>query len=120
MRATFGPFETVFPPGNLRHHFAGQEDARGVYAKELHIPKGFRLVSHAHRYDHISILACGEVMLTIGTFTKWVKGPCAVMIEKGANHELQALTDAVWFCVHPTDKIDTAEIDETLIVREAV
>src|SRR5882672_6109530 len=40
------PFADIFPAGNISHHFVGQDQAKGVYAKELHIPAGFKLVSH--------------------------------------------------------------------------
>ena len=104
------PFADAFPSGNIRHHFIG-----GVYAKELLIPAGFRLVSHRHKYDHLSILASGAVWLTIDDKTRLATGPCALNIPAGKEHMVQAETDAVWFCIHPTDETDYAKVDETLI-----
>jgi quercetin dioxygenase-like cupin family protein len=113
------PFAEVFPPGNIRHHFTGQEQARGVYAKELHIPAGYELISHLHEYDHLSILASGMVLWTAGDIeTQAVTGPCALIVEAGVEHKLHALTDAVWFCIHPTDETDATKVDDVIIRKE--
>lgn len=115
-----GQFEDVFPPENIAHHFTGQDQAKGVYAKELRIPAGFTLVSHRHTYDHLSILAVGHVRMTSGASVKYLFGPCALTIPAGAPHTLHAITNAVWFCIHPTDETDENAVDETLIEKEPV
>src|SRR5690606_23158826 len=40
----------------LFHHFAG-----GVYARELHIPKGAALTGKIHRFGHINVLLKGDI-----------------------------------------------------------
>lgn len=119
MDASLGPFATLFSAQNIHHHFIGQDQAKGVYAKELHIPRGFRLVSHKHRYDHLSILASGTIWLVEGSLERrLISGPAALTIKAGVTHAVHAVTDAVWFCVHPTDETDAATVDETLIEKE--
>lgn len=113
--AAFRPFADVFPAANIHHHFVGQDEAKGVYAKELHIPAGFRLVSHAHPYDHLSILVSGEITLEVGDRWQKMVGPCAVTIKAGEHHTLRAYTDAVWFCIHPTDETDAAKVDDAIL-----
>jgi quercetin dioxygenase-like cupin family protein len=113
------PFSDGFPAANIRHHFVGQDEARGIYAKELHIPAGFDLISHVHQYDHLSILASGTVLWTSGDLdARALHGPCAVTVEAGVEHSLHAVTDAVWFCIHPTDETDSDKIDSTLIRKD--
>lgn len=115
------PFADAFPPGNIHHHFAGQAQARGVYAKELHIPAGYDLVSHSHEYDHISILAFGSVFWKAGDgVSQLITGPGAITVRAGVTHELHALTDAVWFCVHPTDETDPDKVDPAILKRGEV
>lgn len=109
------PFADAFPPENIYHHFVGQDQAKGVYAKELHIPAGFRLDSHSHAYDHLSVLARGSVRLTVAGSTRDVTGPCALTIMAGETHKLIALTDAVWFCIHPTDETDATKVDNAIL-----
>jgi hypothetical protein len=110
------PFAEAFPSANVRHHFAGQDQAKGVYAKELHIPAGYELVSHSHEYDHLAVLACGSVFWRAGDMApSLMTGPRAVAVVAGVEHSLHALTDAVWFCIHPTDEADPAKVDAAIL-----
>lgn len=109
-------FDEAFPAENVRHHFIGQTQARGVYAKEVHIPAGYEIVSHSHAYDHLSILASGTVMLTVGNAAAmFLIGPRAINVVAGLPHTIVALTDAVWFCVHPHDETDPATVDDVIL-----
>jgi hypothetical protein len=38
-----------------------------------------------------------------------------VAIEAGAHHEITAITDTVWYCIHATSVTDPALVDEELI-----
>lgn len=109
------PFSEGFPHENIRHHFVAQEQARGVYAKELYIPAGCSLVSHAHPYDHLSILASGSVMWSSGGGSRRLDAPCAITVGAGVCHSLGAITDAVWFCIHPTNETDPEKVDAVIL-----
>lgn len=108
------------PSENIRLHFIGQDQNMGIYARELLIPEGYFLVSHSHHYDHLSILASGTVEWTAGGVTETLTGPCAITVPARAHHTLRAITDAVWFCIHPTNETDTGKVDETLVEKELV
>ena len=94
---------------DLRHHFSG-----GVYAKETRIPMGKKLLQHKHPFDHMSILASGEVLVRAGGWVEKMKGPAVIDMKAGISHEVEALTDAIWFCVHKTDETDPDKIDHVL------
>jgi quercetin dioxygenase-like cupin family protein len=111
------PFKTAFPAENVRHHFVGQDQARGVYAKEVRLPAGYEIISHAHPYDHLSILASGAVEWKSGDICRVLTGPCAVTVTAGVNHSLFALTDTVWFCIHPTDETDPEAVDDVILSK---
>ena len=111
----FQPFAAVIDAAWIKHHFAG-----GVYAKEIRIPAGYRLKSHKHRYDHLSVLSSGEALISYGEEPFRVTGPAVVTILAGLEHSLEAITDLVWLCIHATDAADPATADELLIEREAV
>lgn len=102
-------------PQNVRHFFAGQADGMGVYAKEMRLPAGTLIVTHEHSYDHMSVLASGTVMLTVDGVSEELHGPAVVGIAKGKPHGIRAVTDAVWFCIHPTETIDPAEVDAAIL-----
>ncbi|MFZ9966406.1 MAG: hypothetical protein ACO3IN_05345 [Steroidobacteraceae bacterium] len=94
----------------IEHHFSS-----GVYAKETHIPAGQWLVSHAHKHDHLSILAQGTVELLVDGSRKVILAPACLTIHAHKHHGVKALTDVVWYCIHATDCADAAEVDDVLI-----
>ena len=94
----------------IHHHFSA-----GVYAKETRIPAGYVLVQHAHKHDHLSILASGSVELAVDGAKSVVHAPACLTIAAGKHHGIKSITDVVWYCVHATDCTDEDEIDEVLI-----
>lgn len=108
-------FSDGFPKSDICHHFVGQADGKGIYAKQLRVVAGTTLITHTHTYDHISILASGSVMLTVDGAAREVRGPRLIVIEKGKPHGVVAITDAVWFCIHPTDETDADNVDSAIL-----
>lgn len=94
----------------IHHHFSA-----GVYAKETRIPAGYVLVQHAHKHDHLSILASGSVEMAVDEVKSVVHAPACLTIAAGKHHGIKSITDVVWYCVHATDCTDEDEIDEVLI-----
>lgn len=93
----------------IQHHFSS-----GVYAKEMHIPAGSTVGTHAHNFDHLSLLAGGSVIVHTDEFTKTFQAPACITIKAGVHHEITALTDTVWYCIHATDVTDPELVDEAL------
>lgn len=97
----------------IQHHFSS-----GVYAKEMHIPKGYVVGSHAHEFDHMSMLAKGEVIVKTNNTEQHYVAPAVVTIKQGINHEIHAIKDSIWFCIHATEETDPSKVDEVLIMKE--
>ena len=95
----------------IHHHFSS-----GVYAKETRIPAGYVLVQHAHKHDHLSILASGSVEMVVDGVKSIVEAPACLTIAAGKHHGVKSLTDVVWYCIHATDCTDEDAVDEVLIV----
>jgi len=93
-----------------QHHFS-----TGLYAKEMHLPKGFYALSHAHAYDHFSILAKGKAEVDTGESKAIYTAPVCIEIKAGIHHQITALEDVTWFCIHATNETDIAKIDEVAI-----
>lgn len=91
------------------HHFVG-----GLYCKETHIPAGVKLTQHVHAFDHLSILATGRVLVTVDGEDTEHTGPAFLTIKAGKAHEVTALTDTVWACLHATDCTDPEHVDKAL------
>lgn len=119
VKAATDPVTEAFGPDVIRHHFAGQGDAHGVYAKEARIPAGGFVVSHSHAYDHLSILASGVARVEVaGQATQRLHGPCALTVKKGLEHKVTALTSIVWYCIHPTDETEADLVDAAILAKE--
>lgn len=95
-----------------QHHFSD-----GLYAKEMTIPKGYAAGMHKHEYSHLSILSKGRVIVRTDEYNKEYVAPACIDIKAGINHTIEALEDAVWFCIHATEETDIAKIDEVLIAK---
>ena len=96
--------------GVINHYFSS-----GVYAKETRIFAGQVLVQHAHKHDHMSILAEGQVEILVAGKKEILIAPALLTIEANKHHGVKALTDVVWYCIHATSCIDEDEIDEVLV-----
>jgi quercetin dioxygenase-like cupin family protein len=86
-----------------------------MYAKQADIPQGVRLGQHLHKYDHYSLLLKGAVRVSCDGVIATYTAPAVIFIRKEVAHEVTALTDAQWWCLHETDERDLAKIDESLI-----
>ena len=105
-----GVFE--FDP-QIQHHFSS-----GVYAKQMVLPKDFFVISHSHNFDHLSILASGKVIVRTDDSEQQFTAPACLTIKANVHHEITALEDSVWFCVHATDETDESKVDEVLISHD--
>ena len=99
----------------VKHHFSS-----GVYTKQMMLPKGHFVVSHAHTYDHLSILASGTVIVKTDEGSQVYFAPACITIQKHVNHLITAVEDAHWFCIHATTETDPDKVDEVLIMKEKV
>jgi quercetin dioxygenase-like cupin family protein len=97
----------------ISHHFSD-----GVYAKQMFLEKGHVARTHKHVYSHLSILAQGEVVIALDGLETLYKAPCCIEIKAEVEHQIKALQDSVFFCVHATEITDLEHIDEVLIVKD--
>lgn len=79
------------------HHYGND-----IYAKETFIDEGLLLKKHTHPFDHLSILAHGQVKVTVEGVETIKCAPCCILIEANKEHSVEALTEVVWYCIHST------------------
>jgi quercetin dioxygenase-like cupin family protein len=94
----------------VKHHFSD-----GLYAKQMHLPKGYTAYSHKHNYSHLSILATGRVIVQTDAGNQTYVAPACINIVAGQNHAITALEDVTWYCIHATDETDETKVDQVLI-----
>lgn len=111
--------EGAIPAEAISHHFSTpNSEGWGTYAKEYRLKAGEEAVTHRHRFNHLSILAQGEVVVTAGKVAYPLRGPAAIEIVAGVEHSIRAVTTAVWYCIHATKETDAEKIDHELIKPE--
>jgi quercetin dioxygenase-like cupin family protein len=96
----------------IKHNFSD-----GLYAKEMVVPKGYIVGTHAHKFSHLSILAKGKVVVKTDDLEAIYEAPSCLEIKEGVNHTIEALEDTVWFCIHATNETDENKIDKVLILE---
>jgi quercetin dioxygenase-like cupin family protein len=96
----------------IKHIFAD-----GLYAKEAHIPAGMMVFKHVHEFTHFSILAKGSVVVRVGDSIEVYDAPACIEIKANVEHDVTAVTDVTWYCVHATDEKDESKVDEVLITK---
>lgn len=97
----------------VRHYFA-----HGMYAREMFIPAGTLLIGKIHRFENISVLSQGEIIVFTEEGTQRVKAPYTVVSPPGTKRAGYAVTDVIWTTFHPTNSRDLAEIEAEVIAPD--
>lgn len=92
-----------------KHHFA-----KGLYARELHIPKGCCLVGRIHLQEQINFILKGDITVFTEGGKKRYKAGDTVVSGAGAKRAGFAHEDTIWTTVLATDLTDPDEIYEKL------
>ena len=98
---------------DLLHHFS-----KGLYARELRIPKGTLVVGKIHKFESLNILVEGELVLLTENGKEKIKSPYIMVSQPGIKRMVFTHTDCVWLTVHGTDKKDLEEIEEDVIAKD--
>ena len=87
----------------LRHFFV-----KGVYVKEITIPKDHVLTSYIHMADCVSTMAKGRMVVTDGVNTLIMTAPCTFVCPAGSKKAGISLEDTVWLdsYANPDDEQD--------------
>lgn len=96
----------------VRHHFS-----KGIYARELRIPKGVTLTGKIHKEEQLNILAKGKIKVLVGSLIQEVEAPFIVVSPPGTKRVAYALDDCVWITVHGTNEKDLAIIEKQFIAQ---
>lgn len=95
---------------------------RGVYARELLIPKGVMLTGEVHKYPQINIMSRGDLAVSVGGRVIRLNargGPIIIASPAGTKRIAFAHADTVWTTIHGTHLTDVDEIDAHFIAETA-
>lgn len=94
----------------VKHHFS-----RGVYARELFIPKGTVLVGKIHKFSQVNIVSKGDISVLTEDGIKRVTAGAHIVSEPGIKRAGFAHEDTVWTTIHGTHETDLDKLEDELI-----
>ena len=97
---------------NVTDHFS-----KGVYAREIFIPKGSVLTGKIHKYTNLNIMSKGELSVLTDDGVIRVSAPFTIVSPPGTRRVAYAHEDTVWTTIHGTDKTDVDEIELEFIAQ---
>ena len=94
------------------HHFTP-----GLYARELHMPKGMVITSQIHKTRHPFVVSKGSSFVYMGG-SRWekIEAPHFGITEPGTRRLLIIMEDTIWTTFHVTDKTDVYEIADDILI----
>jgi len=94
----------------LRHYFA-----KGMYAREMFIPKGTVLTGAIHKTQHMSVISQGEISVMTEDGIKRLKAPHLLVSEPGMKRAGYAHEDTTWTTFHVTEETDVEKLEAELV-----
>jgi quercetin dioxygenase-like cupin family protein len=112
-----------FAPASLDDQPFGVEinTADGILVKQMVLKRAGSVVpQHAHRFDHMTMLARGSVQVwENGRYAGEKHAPAGIFIKAGVKHSfvsMEAFT--VLYCIHRTDRSGDVEIQAESCLSE--
>lgn len=95
--------------------------SKGVYARELFIPKGTVLTGHIHKYTNLNIMSKGDlsILMEDGSVSR-VKAPYTVVSPPGTKRLAYAHEDTIWTTIHGTEETDIDKIEHEFISHSSI
>lgn len=91
--------------------------SKGVYAREIFIPKGTVITGKIHKYTNLNIMSQGEMSVMTDEGIKRVKAPFTIVSPPGTRRVAYAHEDTIWTTIHGTDKTDVDEIEAEFVAQ---
>ncbi len=73
-----------------------------VFIKQIVFPYvGYTMMTHAHVYDHQTLLASGAVHIMVEGIGQHYTAPAILVIQAGKHHSIQSTAEGtVSYCIH--------------------
>ena len=95
-----------------KHYFS-----KGVYAREIFIPKGTILTGHIHKYENLNIISKGKIEVLVDDHLEIIEAPFTIVSPPGTKRIARALEDTVWTTIHGTEERNLDLIEEMFICK---
>lgn len=96
----------------VTHHFS-----KGVYAREIFIPKGATVVGKIHKHQNLNIMSKGSGIILSQDGKMEIHAPYTVVSGPGVKRAFYALEDTIWTTIHGTEETDVEKIEALFIAK---
>jgi hypothetical protein len=97
----------------LEHSFA-----KGLYVRQISVPKGYLIISKIHKYSHAAFLLKGEISIIGTDGIRRIKAPMPIITPAGTKRAIYHHEDTVFSTVHATNETDLLKIEDEIIVKD--
>ncbi len=102
-------------PLDVNHHFS-----KGVYAREMLIPKGTILTGKMHKHNHLNVVLYGDIEVATADGSKRITGSCIFESIAGTKRAGFAHEDTLWVTIHPTEETDLEKVEDEVIADDPI
>lgn len=92
--------------------------SKGVYAREMHIPKGTVVSGKIHKHFNLNIMSKGELSVLTENGVVRVKAPYTLVSPPGTKRIAYAHEDTIWTTIHGTDETDVDKIEAEFVAQD--
>lgn len=93
-----------------RHIFS-----KGLYAREITIPKGTLLTGKIHLTEHINVVSKGDISVLTESGIERIKAPATIVSKPGTKRIGFTHEETVWTTFHATEETNLIKLEEMLI-----
>ena len=97
----------------VKHNFS-----KGVYAREIFMPKDMLIVGKVHKTRHLNIISQGKCTVATPTRRLDITAPFTFESMEGEQKVVYIHEDVVWTTIHLTEETDLAKIEEQCIAKD--
>lgn len=97
----------------VKHHFS-----KGVYIREIFMPKGMLIVGKIHKTRHLNIISQGSCRVVTPTRVMDIVAPHTFESFEGEQKVVLMHEDVVWSTVHVTEETDLDKLEQECITEE--
>jgi hypothetical protein len=91
--------------------------AKGLYAREITIPKGTLLTGKIHMEEHLNVISQGDISVLTESGIKRIKAPAVIVSQPGIKRIGYAHEETKWITIHACTETDIEKIEDLLVVN---
>jgi len=91
--------------------------SKGLYLREIFMPKGTRIIGKIHATEHFNVLLTGKVTVITAEGEEYIEAPFTFISKAGVQKVVNVHEDCIWQTLHVTDKTNLDDIEKEVIVE---